>query len=230
MKYNSRSLQLINFLALFLVFLPGPVLSNDQYKSSFKKAKILDEEKIFEDAEIYWKKTLDANPPPNIILYAKLKLSNTYSRLGQLDKAVEISRRLSETNPDDFDVWFHLANSLTASNQYSLAIDAFKKTTILKPGEGLSRVGLAFAYFGDQKPNFAIEELRKGMKVFKANKNISWYQDCRLAISQIKGFAHFPPSFADLWLKKNLKRVHETYIEAVLDIDKLLNNLAPIIE
>jgi tetratricopeptide (TPR) repeat protein len=223
MKFKFCYLQLIKFLVLCLVLSPSLGLSAEQYKKPFKKAQILDQEKIFEDAAIYWEKTLEANPPPNIILYAKLKLSNTYSRLGQLDNALEITRMLAESNSDHYDVWFHLGNFLAASKKYSRAIAAFKKTITLKPKEGLSRVGLAFAYFGDQKPNSAIQEFRKAMKIFKANKNISWYRDCRLAINQIKGFTHFPPNFSELWLKKNLKRVQDTYMNTLLDLDHLLN-------
>ena len=210
-------------IALCLFLLPSLALAEEPYKSSLEKARSLDKEEFFEDAASYWQKTLDGNPPANIILYAKLKLTNAYSRLGQLDKAVEISRSLTQSNPDHYDSWFHFANSLAALKQYSQAADAFKKTIALRPEEGLGQVGLAFAYFGDQKPDSAVEEFRKAMKIFKANKNISWYQDSRLAINQVKGFARFPASFADLWLANNLKRVQDTYMDAVLDLDNLLN-------
>ncbi|MEO2044697.1 MAG: tetratricopeptide repeat protein, partial [Nitrospinaceae bacterium] len=153
----------------------------------------------------------------------KLKLTNTYSRLGQLDKAVEVSNSLTKSHPNHFDSWFHFANALAALQQYSQAVEAFKRTTILKPKEGLGRVGLAFAYFGDGKPDFAIEEFRQAKIIFKKNKNISWYRDCRLAINQIKGFARFPPNFADLWLENNVKRVQKTYLNAVLELDSLLD-------
>ncbi len=78
--------------------------------------------------------------------------------------------------------WFHLANALAGLQQYPQAVEAFKKTTALKVDEGLGRVGLAFAYFGDKKPDLAIEELKKAMKTFKSNKNISWHRDCRLGV------------------------------------------------
>ena len=223
MKFKSRPFLFIKILTLCLILLPALTFSEEQYESSLEKARNLDKDNFFEDAASYWQKTIDANPPPNIILYAKLKLSETYSRLGQLDKAIGISRTLTESNPGHYDSWFHLANAFAASRQYSQAAEAFKKATALKPEEGLSRVGLAFAYFGDQKPDFATEEFMKAMKIFKANKNISWYRDCRLAINQIKGFARFPPNFADLWLEKNLARVQDTYMNTVLDLDRLLN-------
>lgn len=210
-------------IILCLFLLPCLALAEEPYKSSLEKARSLDKEEFFEDAASYWQKTLDGNPPPNIILYSKLKLTNAYSRLGQLNRAVEVSRSLTESSPDHYDSWFHFANSLAALKQYSQAAEAFKKTIALKPEEGLGRVGLAFAYFGDQKPDSAIEEFKKAMKIFKANKNISWYRDSRLAINQIKGFARFPPKFADLWLGNNLKRVQDTYMDAVLDLKNLLN-------
>ena len=83
-------------------------------------------------------------------------------------------------------------------------------------------MGLAFAFFGDEKPDLAIAELKGAMKIFKANKNISWYRDCRLAIRQIKDFDRFPPKFADLWLRKNLKRIQDTFENSVLDFEKIL--------
>ena len=226
MKFNSNSPRLAKitfYLLVSLFLLPSLALSEESYKSFLEKARNLDKDEFFEDAVKYWQKTLDANPPPDIILYAKLKLTNTYSRLGKLDKTAEMSRALTESNPGHYDSWFHLANALAALRQYSQAIEAFKRTVILNPKEGLGRVGLAFAYFGDRKPNSAIEEFKKAMKIFKANKNISWYRDCRMAINQIKGFARFPPNFADLWLEKNLKRVQDTYLNAILDLDNLLD-------
>jgi tetratricopeptide (TPR) repeat protein len=223
MKFKSLLLRFISILTLFLILMPSFAFSEQQYKVFFKKAQSLDKDKFFEDAESYWQKTIDANPPSNIILYAKLKLSSIYLRLGLLDKAIRISRALTESNPSHFDTWFHLAIAFAASREYPQAVEAFKKATTLKPEEGLNRVGLAFAYFGDQKPDFATKEFMKAMKIFKANKNISWYQDCRLAINQIKGFARFPKNFADLWLKKNLTRVQETYMNTVLDLDSILN-------
>ena len=226
MKFNSNSPRLAKisfYLLVSLFLLPSLALSEESYKSFLEKARNLDKDEFFEDAVKYWQKTLDANPPPDIILYAKLKLTNTYSRLGKLDKTAEMSRALTESNPGHYDSWFHLANALAALQQYSQAVEAFKRPATLKPEEGLGRVGLAFAYFGDRKPNSAIEEFKKAMKIFKANKNISWYRDCRMAINQIKGFARFPPNFADLWLEKNLKRVQDTYLNAILDLDNLLD-------
>ena len=224
LKINSHLLAKTIFVLLVSLFLfPSLALSAEGYKSFLEKAQNLDKEEFFDDAVKYWQKTLDANPPPNIILYAKLKLANTYSRLGKLDKTVEMSRALTESNPEHYDSWFHLANALAALRQYAQAIEAFKQTVTLKPEEGLGRVGLAFAYFGDGKPDSAVEEFKKAMKIFKASKNISWYRDCRLAINQVKGFARFPPNFADLWLEKNLKRVQDTYLNSVLNLDNLLN-------
>jgi tetratricopeptide (TPR) repeat protein len=223
MKFKYFPVLFITTLTLFILLFPSLVFSGENYKSSLENARNLDKDNFYEDAVSYWQKTIDANPPPNITLYAKLKLSETYSRLGQLDRAIDISRALTESNPGHYDSWFHLANAFAASREYSQAAKAFKIATTLKPEEGLSRVGLAFAYFGDKKPDFAIAELINGMKIFKANKNISWYRDSRLAINQVKGFARFPPNFADLWLEKNLLRVQDTYMNIALDLDILLN-------
>ncbi len=226
MHFESKSYgsgKITFFLLIFLLLHPGLAFSEETYKSYLEKAQSFDKDDFFDDAIEYWQKTLDANPPANIILYIQLKLAHTYSRLGRLDKAATISKTLTQSNPDNYDSWFHLANALAGLQQYPQAVEAFKKTTSLKADEGLGRVGLAFSYFGDKKPDLAIEELRKAMKTFKNNKNISWYRDCRLTINQIKGFARFPANFADLWLKNNLGRVQDTYLNAVLNLDSLLD-------
>jgi tetratricopeptide (TPR) repeat protein len=211
------------YLLVFLFLWPCLASSQETYENSFAQAQAYDKDDFFEDAIKHWQKALNANPPANIALYIQLKLSNTYSRLGRLDKTAQIAKSLTESNPGHYDSWFHFANALAGLQQYSQAADAFKKLNALKPQEGLGRVGLAFAQFGNEKPDLAIEALRQAMKIFKHNKNISWHRDCRLAINQIKGFARFPPHFADLWLEKNLIRVQETYLNTVLDLEYLLN-------
>ena len=94
------------------------------------------------------------------------------------------------------------------------------RETLIRQGDMRSKNQGPF--FGDEKPNLAIAELKGAMKIFKANKNISWYRDCRLAIRQIKDFARFPPKFADLWLRKNLKRIQDTFENSVLDFESIL--------
>lgn len=224
MKYkisSSRFITITIFLLAWLFLLPALVFS--ETSDLLKQAQNLDHEEFFDEAVELWQKIITANPSANITLYAKLKLTTTYSHLGQLHKAVATSKALTESNPDHYHVWFHLGNALARLQQYPEAAEAYLKATQLEPEKGLSRVALAFVYFGDEKPDSAIDQLKKAMKIFKANKNISWYRDCRLAINQIKSFARFPPNFADLWLEKNLKRVQDTYLNAVLELDNLLN-------
>ena len=195
----------------------------DTYKTSLKEALELDKDGFYEEAIEYWEKLL-IDSPPNIRLFAGLKISGTNTKLGNLNRAVEVSQNLTESHPQQYESWFSFANTSGAIKKYPQAISAFKKTIKLKPEEGLGRVGLAFAYYGDEKPDLAIEELKDAMKNFKANKNISWYRDCRLAIRQIKDFARFPPKFAELWLKNNLKRVQDTFENSVLDFANILKS------
>jgi tetratricopeptide (TPR) repeat protein len=193
----------------------------EPYKDALKKALELDKDGFYEEAIEYWGKAL-IDSPTNVRLFSSLKISETYTRLGNLIRSEEISKALTESHPQYYESWFNYANASGALKKYSQAISAFKKSIDIKPKEGLGKVGLAFAYFGDEKPDLAIAEFKGAMKIFKANKNISWYRDCRLAINQVKGFARFPPKFADLWLEKNLKRVQETFENSVLDFESIL--------
>ena len=188
--------------------------------TSIKEAMELDRNGFYEEAIEQWEK-LQLESTVNIKFFAGLKISVNNAKLGNLNRAEEVSKALTLSNPQQYESWFSYANASGALKKYSQAISAFKKSIALKPDEGLGKVGLAFAFFGDEKPDLAIAELKGAMKIFKANKNISWYRDCRLAIRQIKDFARFPPKFAELWLKKNLKRIQDTFESSVLDYEKI---------
>ena len=218
----SRIIQLLIFSVMISMAF-STYSKADTYKTSLKEALELDKDGFYEEAIEYWEKLL-IDSPPNIRLFAGLKISGTNTKLGNLNRAVEVSQNLTESHPQQYESWFSFANTSGAIKKYPQAISAFKKTIKLKPEEGLGKVGLAFAYYGDEKPDLAIEELKDAMKNFKANKNISWYRDCRLAIRQIKDFARFPPKFAELWLKNNLKRVQDTFESSVLDFANILKS------
>jgi len=218
----SRIIQLLIFSVMISMAF-STYSKADTYKTSLKEALELDKDGFYEEAIEYWEKLL-IDSPPNIRLLAGLKISGTNTKLGNLNRAVEVSQNLTESHPQQYESWFSFANTSGAIKKYPQAISAFKKTIKLKPEEGLGKVGLAFAYYGDEKPDLAIEELKDAMKNFKANKNISWYRDCRLAIRQIKDFARFPPKFAELWLKNNLKRVQDTFENSVLDFANILKS------
>ena len=210
---------LLPILAAIFTFALIPF--NTVEAASIKEAMELDRNGFYEEAIEEWEK-LQLESTANIKFFAGLKISGNNAKLGNLNRAEEVSKALTLSNPQQYESWFSYANASGALKKYSQAISAFKKSIALKPEEGLGKVGLAFAFFGDEKPDLAIAELKEAMKIFKANKNISWYQDCRLAIRQIKDFARFPQKFADLWLRKNLKRIQDTFENSLLDFEKIL--------
>ena len=222
MKRLPFSIKFLILVLCAICFLSFTAVTNaDSYKTSLKKAIELDSDGFFEEAIAYWEKSR-IDSPSNIKLFSGLKISGIYGKLGKLNRSVEVSRALTKSHPKQYESWFSYANASGAVKNYTQAVSAFKKSVALKPSEGLIKVGLAFALFGDKKPNLAISHLKDAMKIFKTNKNISWYRDCRLAIRQIKDFARFPPKFAHLWLEKNLKRVQDTFENSVLDFESLL--------
>ena len=105
---------------------------------------------------------------------------------------------------------------LTSVIWYGMSAPTIKSWSIVKfPNEGLGYVGLGLSYFGEQKPEPAIKILRKVRNLFKSQKNVAWHQNARIMIGQIKGFAAYPPNFANLWLTNNLKVVRDTYESSV---------------
>jgi len=220
-KYPPSMKSLLLIFAVISLLSFSKNTNAESYKVSLKKAIELDRDGFFEESIGYWEKSRIGSPS-NIKLFSGLKISGTYTKLGDLNRAVEVSKALTESHPQQYESWFSYANASGALKNYTQAVSAFKKSIALNPREGLGKVGLAFALFGDEKSDLAITHLKDAMKVFKANKNISWYRDCRLAISQIRDFSRFPPKFAQLWLEKNLKRVQDTFENSVLDFESLL--------
>ena len=109
---------------------------------------------------------------------------------------------------------------------FSEAIKSYKKTTAVKPKEGLSYVGLGLSLFGNGNSESAIKTLLKANKLFKEKKNISWYGDTRVMIAQVKHFEKFPPHFSNLWLATNLKLVHDTYEKNVFNPKQYLTSIS----
>lgn len=178
---------------------------------ALKQALQLDRQKFFEESIPHWKKVLQSNPEKNIDVYAGIKLSHALAHSGQLNDAMEEAVKLAKRHPDDFHVQFNLGNMTSAIRKYPEAVKSYQKIVTSHPKEGLSYVGLGLSLFGDRKTDESVKTLRQVRKLFKKQKNISWYQNVRIMIGQIKSFAPYPPDFSDLWLTNTLKDVRDTY-------------------
>ena len=184
--------------------------------SSLKQALELDRQNFLAESIPAWQKFLQTGPGKKLHVYAQVKITVAYSKTGNFGEALKSSKALVGAFPDQFDAQFNLGNMLSATHQYAEAVQAFEKASALRPTEGLAYVGHGLSLFGAEKPEEAVVVLRKVRKLFKQQKNIAWYQHVRIMIGQIKGFAHYPPSFSELWRANNLKKVRDTYESAVL--------------
>ena len=216
------------FFFIFLFFsstLVPPVLAKSQ-EEWLKKAQALDANGFLDEAVEAWKKLTTADTDSKLAIYAHLKLGTTYLKLEQFQKSIDILKAITEAHPDNFDAHFNFANSLSAFRKFSEAIKSYKKTTVLRPNEGLGYVGLGLSLFGNHNSGKAIKVLLKANKLFKKKRNIPWHQDTRVMVAQIKHFAKFPPHFSNLWLTNNLKVVHDTYEKAVFDPKEYLSPIS----
>ena len=191
-----------------------------------KKARTLEGNGFLEEATQSWEKLTTVDTNLNFVIYAQLKLGITYLKLKQFEKSIDILKTTTVSHPDNFDAHFSLANSLSAFKNFSEAIKSYKKTTAVKPKEGLSYVGLGLSLFGNGDSESAIKTLLKANKLFKEKKNISWYRDTRVMIAQVKHFEKFPPHFSNLWLATNLKLVHDTYEKTVFNPKQYLASIS----
>jgi len=215
--------RIIIFLAGIWVFGFAPhTLSAGE--SAFKEALKLDRQGFIAESIPEWDRFLKTGPEKNLAIFAQIKITLAYSRTANFGEALKSAKALAIAYPDHYDVQFSLGNILSATHQYDGAVRAYSKAAAMRPGEGLAYVGQGLSLFGDLKPEEAIQVLRKVRKLFKEQKNIGWYQNVRIMIGQIKGFAPYPPNFSDLWLANNLKKVRDTYESAVFKVfEKQLN-------
>ena len=194
---------------------PHTLLAGD---SALKEALELDRQGFMAESIPVWNKFLLTQPEKKLHIYAQIKIIIAYSRTGNAGEALKYAKALAESYPDHYDVQFNLGNMLSATHQYAEAAQAYLKATTMRPDEGLAFVGYGICLFGDQKPDKAVQVLRKVKKLFKSQKNIGWYQHVRIMIGQIKGFAIYPPDFSNLWRTNNLKKVRETYESSVFTV------------
>jgi len=192
--------------------------------TALKEALELDRQGFMAESIPEWKKFLQTRPEKKLDVYAQIKIIIAYSRTGNVGEALRSAKALAASYPDHYDVQFNLGNMLSATHQYAGAAQAYLKATTIRPDEGLAFVGYGICLFGDQKPDEAVQVLRKVRKLFKSQKNIGWHQHVRIMIGQIKGFAMYPPDFSNLWRTNNLKKVRETYESSVFTVfEKQLN-------
>ncbi len=186
--------------------------------SALKEALELDRQDFIAESIPFWQQFLQTRPEQKLHIYAQIKMSIAYAKTGNFGEAVQSAKALAETYPGHYDVQFNLGNMLSATQQFDGAVKAYREATTMRPDEGLAYVGYGLSLFGDQKPDEAVSALRKVRKLFKVQKNISWYQHVRIMIGQIKGFARFPLDFSSLWLNNNLKKVREFYESSVFKV------------
>lgn len=182
---------------------------------SLEEALELDRQDFIAESIVPWQKFLATDPPKDLYVYAGIKLSIAHAKIGRFLEAMKTAQAVAEKYPDHYEAQFNLGNMLNAVQQYSKAAQAFQKVTEMRPGEGLGYVGLGLSYFGDGKTDEGVKTLRKARKLFKEQKNISWYQNIRIMIGQMKSFAPYPPDFSNLWLTNNVKSVRDTYEKGV---------------
>ena len=204
-----------------LVLSPYTLLAEN---AALQEALKLDRQGFFAESIPEWKKFLQTQPEKKLAIYTQIKITIAYSKTGNISEALKTAKALAASHPNHYDVQFNLGNMLSTTHQYADAAQAYLKAITMKPDEGLAHVGYAICLFGDQKLVEAVQVLRKVKKLFKAQKNISWYQHVRIMIGQMKGFEMYPPDFSDLWRANNITKVRETYQSSVFTIfEKQLN-------
>lgn len=191
---------------------------------SLKEALNLDRQGFYQETLPHWKRFLESKPEKKLDVYGHIKLCIVMNRMGDLGQAFEVAKRLADRYPDDFHAQFNLGNMTSAVKMFPEAIEAYGKVVKMQPDEGLGHVGLGLSLFGNRQAEPALQMLRKVRSLFKKQKNISWYQNTRIMIGQIKSFAPYPPDFSDLWLNNNLKTIRDTYHRTLfLEFQKELN-------
>jgi tetratricopeptide (TPR) repeat protein len=201
------------WIAILFLLLGVPAANAQSPDELFNQAMSLDKDGFLEESTEVWEKLLKANPEDKLKKPAQLKLASTLFKLLKIKKSEELVRDLIGSDANNYHAHFHLANILSAQRKFAEAIPEFQKVIELRPDEGLGFVGLALSHFGNREADISIQQVKSARAIFRKKKNIVWTQNMRIMTQQIKSFAIYPPSFADLWLENNLKLVQKTYEE-----------------
>lgn len=161
----------------------------------FKEALTLDRQGFYQETLPHWKAFLASHPEKKLDVYGHIKLCIIMNRMGNLGQAFEVAKRLAERYPDDFHAQFNLGNMTSAVKKFPEAVQAYQTAIQMHPEEGLGHIGLGLSLFGDRKTEKSLNILRNARSLFKKQKNISWHQNTRIMIGQIKSFAPYPQTF-----------------------------------
>lgn len=205
----------VALITLMWIAVTAPGVFAAPANAELKEALTLDRQEFVAESIAAWQKFIETDPDRDLHIYAGVKMCIAYAKTGRFIEAMKSSQKLAEKYPDHFEVQFNLGNMLSAVQQYGKAAAAFKKVVTMRPQEGLGYVGLGLTYFGDGKTEEAVKVLRQARALFKEQKNISWYQNVRIMIGQMKSFAPYPPDFSNLWLTNNIRSIRDTYEKGV---------------
>ncbi len=209
---------------LLLAFLAHGLIASPAFADSLKEALSLDRQGFYQETLPHWKKFLASKPEKKLDIYGHIKLCIVMNRMGDLGQAFEVAKKLADRYPDNFHAQFNLGNMTSAVKMFPEAVEAYRVVVTMQPDEGLGHIGLGLSLFGNRQTDPALQVLRKVRSLFKKQKNISWYQNTRIMIGQIKSFAPYPPTFSDLWLNNNLKTIRDTYHRTLfLEFEKELD-------
>ncbi len=90
---------------------------------------------------------------------------NPYSNESVFD---DVKKKLKE-NPNDVEALYHLADLYDRNEQYSEAIDTYKKVVALKPDMGYAYVKMGTAYDRINQPAEAVRVLKKAIEYMPRN-------------------------------------------------------------
>ncbi len=115
-------------------------------------------------------------------------------------------RSLAKMNPGKADGWTALGNALMDTQQFSEAIDAYQKALVLDPKNVDVRVDMGTCMRGIGKPEAAVAEFRKAIKIapnhLNAHRNLGVVlafdlNDRKEAVKEFKIFLELAPNAPD---------------------------------
>lgn len=206
---------MVPLIALFWLSLFSTASAATNKNAHLEEAMTLDQQGFVAESVPVWQAFLGTEPPKELYVYGAIKLSLAQAKMGRFLDAMKTAQVLANKYPDHFEAQFNLGNMMSAVQRFDQAVEAFKKVVAMRPQEGLGYVGLGLAYFGGGNTEEGVKTLRQARELFKEQKNISWYQNIRIMIGQMKSFAPYPPDFSNLWLTNNIRTVRDTYEKGV---------------
>ncbi len=135
-------------------------------------AQSYEKSKQYEKAEEFYLKIAELTPEDPLRAYRAVLMM--YDKAKMTDKAIEIAKRISEIDSNNYESFYNLGFMYQNAKKYNEAVEAYKKAIELNPGYEYSYSSIGYIYYQLGSYRQSLEYLSKLVEIVPDNPDY-WY-------------------------------------------------------